>query len=149
MEIKLNLGCGNDYKEDYENADISRDVKADLYFDVTKGIPRPDNTYNEVLANNVLTQIEKNIDFVCVINELWRVTKPKGYILIRVPLATHPCAFQDSMDCRRFTDQSFTYMDIRHRRYEQYGKHYGYKPFKTELIENNGIQMIFKLIPKK
>lgn len=147
--MKLNLACGKDYMEGYINADISYDVGADIVFDMTKGIPYPENHFNEVLVNNALTQIEKNIDFVTTMNDLWRITKPKGSIFIRVPLAIHECSFQDPMDCRRFTDQSFTYMQFNHRRYSQYGLHYGFKPFKVQLLDNNGRQMTFKLCPKK
>ncbi len=149
MEIKLNLGCGRDYKEGYENVDISRDVPADGYYNVINGIPKPANTYSEVIVNNVLTQIEKSTDFVSVMNELWSVTRPTGAIYIRVPNAKDDCAFQDPMDCRRFTEETFTYMEDGHRRYEQYGKHYGFRPFKVEMLSNNGRQMEFKLTPIK
>lgn len=145
--MRLNLGCGKDYREGYINADISEEVDADIIFDMTERIPFVDNQFYEVVANNCLTQIEKNQDFIHVINELWRVTK--GDIYIRVPNVRNRCAFQDPMDCRRFTKESFTYMEYGHRRYEQYGKHYGFKPFRVKLLKNNGRQMEFKLSPVK
>lgn len=146
---KLNIGCGRDYREGYTNADISPLVGADIVFDITDYVPFRDNTFDEVLCNNVLTQVCDSKKFVQVMNDLWRITKPDGFIQIRVPLVTDICAFQDPMDCRRFTDQTFTYMEYGHRRYEQYGKHYGFKPFMVELLDNNGRQMTFKLCPKK
>jgi predicted SAM-dependent methyltransferase len=145
--MKLNLGCGRDKREGYINADISSDVGPDLVLNVLDGIPFEDNSFDEVVAQNVLTQIERGADFIFVMNELHRVTK--GTILIRVPNAEDICAWQDPLDCRRFTDQSFTYMEHGHRRYEQYGKSYGFKPFKVSLLENNGRQMTFELCPIK
>ncbi len=146
---KLNLGCGNDYRQGYTNADISFAVGADVVFDLTDYVPFRDNTFDEVLCNNVLTQVQDPKKFVQVMNDLWRITKPDGQIFIRVPNAEDICSWQDPMDCRRFTDQTFTYMEFEHRRYETYGTHYGFKPFVVELLDNNGRQMTFKLCPKK
>lgn len=143
--MKLNLGCGKDYKQGYINVDVSPIVKPDLVLDVTKGLPYEDNHFTEVIVNNILTQICHPQDFLFVMNELWRVG---GDIYIRVPNVEHTCAFQDPMDCRRFTDQTFTYMEYGHRRFEQYGKHYGFKPFVVKLLECRE-QMKFKLTPKK
>ena len=92
------------------------------------GIPYDRNTFDEVIANNILCQISSRKKFVFVMNELFRVIKPNGILKIRVPNASDICAFQDSMDTIRFTNQSFTYMEDGHRRYETYGRLYGYKP---------------------
>ena len=148
-KTKLNLGCGKDYRQGYINADISYEVGADIVFDMTGGTLYSYDTFDEILVNNSLTQIASSNDFISVMNELWRICKPTGFIQIRVPYALHECAWQDPKDCRRFTDQSFTYMEYGHRRYEQYGLHYGFKPFVVELLDNNGRQMTFKLCPKK
>jgi len=149
MKKKLNLGCGNDYLKNYINADISPAVGADTVFNMEYGLPYKDNTFDEILVNNSLTQILNPQKFVFIINELWRACKDTGFIQIRVPNAEDICAWQDPMDCRRFTVESFTYMQYDHRRYEQYGRHYGFMPFKVELIDNNGRQITFKLCPKK
>ena len=89
---RLNLGCGKDYKKGYTNADISDEVGADIVFDMSFGIPFKNNMFDEVLANNCLTQIAESKTFVFVINELWRVCKPEGFIQIRVPNAKDICA---------------------------------------------------------
>lgn len=149
LKTKLNLGCGRDLREGYVNMDISNKVGADVVQSMERGLPFEDNTFIEVLAYNSLTQISTPRVFVFVMNEIHRILKSTGKLIVRVPLATHECAFQDVFDTIRFTDQSFTYMEHGHRRYDQYGKHYGYKPFHVKLIENNGRQMIFELTPVK
>lgn len=133
--------------EGYINLDISPDVGADVVCDIQDGLPFEDDSFTEVRANNVLTQILDRKTFVFVMNELWRVCK--GDVYVRVPNAEDICAWQDPMDCRRFTDQSFTYMEKGHRRYKRYGKHYGFKPFKVDIFDNNGRQMNVKLSPVK
>lgn len=146
---KLNIGCGLDKRIGYINLDISAEANPDVVCNIEYGLPYPDDSMDEIIANNVLTQISTPIAFLLVMNELWRITKPTGVIYIRVPNAEDICAFQDPFDQRRFTVETFSYMEYHHRRYEQYGKHYGFKPFEVELLENNGYQMKFKLIPVK
>lgn len=143
MQNRLNIGCGKDQPEGWLNVDASPLCGPEMVIELGKPLPWIDNLFDEVRAYNVLTQVK---DFKFAMNELWRVTK--GFIEIRVPDAANICAFQDPEDFRHFTDQTFTYMEHGHRRYEQYGKTYGYKPFHVELLEHKE-QMIFKLIPVK
>lgn len=145
---KLNIGCGRDYLEGYTNADISPKVSPDVVCDILDVIPFRDDTFDEVLCNNLLDQVPYGQVFVDVMNDLWRITKEGGEIFIRVPNAKDMCAFQDPMSCRTFTEETFSYMEHGHRRYEQYGKHYGFLPFKVELLENKQ-QLKFKLCPVK
>jgi len=143
----LNIGCGNDKMEGAVNADISPLCNPDVVCALGTDLPFEDKTFDVVYCYNVLTQVESRAEFLKAIQELHRITK--GVIHVRVPVATHECAFQDPMDSRRFTDQSFTYMEKGHRRYEQYGKHYGFPPFVVTLMNNNGRQMLFDLYPVK
>lgn len=145
---KLNIGCGADYKDGYWNIDASEHVKADLCANITEGLYMKDDSIDEIICNNVLTQIERNEDFVFVMNEFWRVLHKDGALYIRVPVVPNDCAWQDPMDCRRFTTQSFTYMEDGHRRYRQYGINYGFKPWKMTVIEKRE-QMKLKLCPAK
>lgn len=147
-KIRLNLGCGRDYRKGYINADISPEVKPDVVCNIEDVIPFRNDTFDEVLCNNVLDQIFFPEVFVSVMNDLWRITKKDGEIFIRVPNAEDACAFQDPMSSRTFTDQTFSYMEEGHRRYEQYGRHYGFRPFKVELLEKKQ-QLKFKLCPIK
>lgn len=147
MHKILNIGCGNDKMPNAVNADSSAACNPDIVCGLGWFLPFDDNQFKETFAYNVLTQVESNEDFVLSMNELHRVTEK--VIHIRVPYALDECAFQDPMDVRRFTDQSFTYMEEGHRRYEQYGKHYGFLPFKVVPRENNGRQMLFDLYPVK
>lgn len=150
QDTKMNLGCGRDIRKGYLNVDISDAVGAQKVMDIQKTPwDFADDQFDHIIVYNVLTQIASPQKFVEVMNELWRVTKDTGIIEIRVPNALHICAWQDPMDCRRFTDQSFTYMQHGHRRFEQYGRHYGFRPFRVDMVEDNKVQMVFLLMPFK
>lgn len=149
MHSRLNIGSGKDYLEGWVNADSRVACNPDDVVILGTGmLPYPDDSFDEVRAFNVLTQIAEPEAFKVAMNELWRVTR--GIIHIRVPNAAHISAYQDPMDVRRFTDQTFTYMEFGHRRYEQYGRHYGFRSFKVRQDLNlNETQLHFHLTPVK
>jgi len=127
---KINLGCGNIYREGWVNCDISRKVKADRYFDVRGGLPFLENSAGEVHCGCLLEQICSNEDFVRLMNEIWRVLSPDGRLTGYVPNANYPCAFQDPMDCRHFNEDTFHYFEEGHNYYKEFGDHYNFKPWR-------------------
>lgn len=80
---KLNLGCGNDYRKGWVNVDINKEVKADWHMDIEEGLPLfSDNSFSLVELDMCLEHT-KNVAFV--MDEVWRVCKPKGIVEIWVP----------------------------------------------------------------
>lgn len=146
---KLNLGCGRNILEDYVNLDITTKYGANIAANIEEKLPFANDSFDEVLAENVLCQVSGPKSYLNLMNELWRVTKRGGDIIVRVPLVTHPCAFQDPFDVMHFTPESFTYMQQGHRRYDQYGVLYGFKPFYVKIVDDNGAQMVANLSPVK
>ena len=147
----VNLGCGKLKKEGWLNIDISKEVNPDKVWDIRKGLPfLEDNSCEEVHAGCVLEQICGNEDFIKVMNEIFRVLKPEGKLTGYVPNANYPCAFQDPMDCRYFNNETWKYFDIKENHYQEFGKHYGFKPFTNITFSTNdsGI-MFFQLQPYK
>jgi ubiquinone/menaquinone biosynthesis C-methylase UbiE len=83
---KLHLGCGAKYLNGYINADINSNLRADIHFDMDKDKwPFEDNMFDEILAWH---SIEHSLNYLHVIEELWRVAKPGGLIHIGVPYIT-------------------------------------------------------------
>jgi SAM-dependent methyltransferase len=80
---KLNLGCGEDYKEGYVNVDFHGHVNIDVQHDLNS-IPYPfaDNSFDHVLASHVLEHLDR--PFV-VMKELHRILKPGGTLIVKVP----------------------------------------------------------------
>jgi SAM-dependent methyltransferase len=81
--MKLNLGCGEFRKEGYLNLDISPVVKPDLIHDLNKfPYPFQDSQFDLIEADHVLEHLENPF---LVMKELHRITKNKGWVIIRVP----------------------------------------------------------------
>ena len=148
--MKINLGCGNIYMEGYVNCDISKNVKADKYFDAREGLPFKDNEAEEIIVGCILEQICSNEDFIKVLNELWRVLESGGKLKGYVPNADFSCAFQDPMDCRRFNEQTWNYFNVDDNLYKEFGSNYGFKPWRDIDYKTNesGI-MHFIMSPNK
>ena len=127
---KLNIGCGTDYKSDWVNIDVSPEVKADHYLDIQKDqLPATDASIDEIYCSGVLEQILFNNDFVHYMNEAWRVLNNNGVMTVIVPSAKYSIAYRDPFDCRRFTEDTFKYIQYNERHYHKYGKVYGFKPW--------------------
>lgn len=133
--MKINLGAGNDKREGYVSLDKA--FGADILCDIEDGIPLEDDSCEEIIAMDVLEQMSTAKKFVFVMNQLHRIMKKDGKLFIRVPNAKDICAFQDPMDSRRFTDETFTYLQYAHPRYKEYGINYGFKPWKLDAFESD------------
>lgn len=77
--IKLNLGCGDDYKAGYVNIDIDKRIKADRHCDFVNNLPFKDNSVDEVYCKNVFEHVPNPLNFL---NEIRRVLKKEGRAVI-------------------------------------------------------------------
>lgn len=81
--LKLNLGCGLDYKDGYINIDCIDTVKKDLKVDLdSEFLPYKENEVDEVFFQHVLEHLKNPID---LLNDIHRVLKPDGLCHIIVP----------------------------------------------------------------
>lgn len=136
--MKINIGCGRDYREGWFNTDVSLEVKADAYFDIGKeSLVMEDSQAELVYISGVLEQIGPNEELKHALNECWRMLKPGGQIVIVVPNAKHAIAHRDPMDIRKFTPATFNYFIEGMQEYRDYGSVYGFKPWRTLDIQEN------------
>lgn len=149
MLKKLNIGCGRDYRQGWENWDISNDVKAERHFDIRiQPFPCDDDAASEIYISGVLEQIGDNDKFIHVMNEMHRVLKPGGEVTIVVPNARYAIAHRDPMDIRKFTKETFSYFLNTAQEYALYGSVYGFLPWSGIRIEENS-RHIFTICLKK
>ena len=105
--MKLNLGCGHDIRDGYVNVDIVRLGGVNLIADLNNFLPFKNNTIDEIIIINTLEHLENGVK---AIEEIHRILKPGGKVLIRVP---------------HFSNPHVTWTDPTHKRpYGYYSFHY-------------------------
>lgn len=107
---KLNIGCGNDYKEGWINLDRGQcrsDVKHDLH-DVP--LPFESNYFDHVLMQHILEHVRKS-DFVDIVRDIYRICKPGATIDIRSPYAGSDNFWTDPTHEMPLTARTFDYFD--------------------------------------
>lgn len=104
---RLNLGCGNDYRCNYINLDCVKLKDVDVVHNLNE-YPYPfiDNEFDEILCDNVLEHLES---IVKPLEELHRITKPKGKLIIIVPIFPSVWAMSDPTHKSFYTWFTFNY----------------------------------------
>jgi len=107
--IKLNLGCGKDYKNGWVNVDLNKEIKADVYADFTKKLPFPKNFADVVLLDNVIEHITPESYFY-FLEELHRICKPGAIVHIFAPHYSGMYAFKHPTHYKYFGVGSFDFV---------------------------------------
>jgi len=89
-EFKLNLGCGKDVREGYENIDI-RDLPGTIKADV-RDLPYPEGSCDEILAMDILEHISHEETLATVAHWLSKL-KSGGVLKIQSPCLPMICAY--------------------------------------------------------
>lgn len=136
--MKINLGCGRDYKIGWKNWDISHDVRCDDIVDVRRDrFPTADQSVEEIYCSGVLEQILQNENLVHCMNECHRVMQNDGLMTIVVPNSKFSISFKDPHDCRHFLAETWNYFDSQYDEFKKYGSVYGYMPWTVMSRETN------------
>lgn len=112
----LDLGCGTE-KIKYPNAkivglDIVKYPNVDVVHDLHDlPLPFKNEEFDIVHASHVLEHIEKNKTFFKLMNEIYRILKPNGIFLVRVPYWKSFIAYGNPEHTRFFSSMSFDYFD--------------------------------------
>jgi len=109
-QMKLNLGAGKDIKSGYTNHDIANLPGINIIHNLNQyPWPWDNNTFDKVIAMDILEHLD---DFVKSMEELHRILKPNGTVMIRVPYWNHSCAYIDPTHKRGFHEQTFHFFDV-------------------------------------
>jgi ubiquinone/menaquinone biosynthesis C-methylase UbiE len=103
----LDLGCGKAKFAGAIGIDSNSNSDADIIHDLNK-FPYPllDNEFNIIKCIDILEHLE---DVIKVIEEIWRIGKPGGEVIINVPFFSSPETHTDPTHKRGFAYRSFDY----------------------------------------
>lgn len=102
---KINLGCGQDYREGWHNVDLLGEVNPDETADLTETPwPWDDDSFEEVLMLNVIEHLENQLG---ALNELARITKPGGRIELAFPHPMSRSQWTDPTHARTIHPETF------------------------------------------
>ena len=105
--MKLNLGSGNDYRDDCINVDVNKEGSCDVVVDLENdNLPWKDGEIDEIVAHMILEHIIKRDRLM---NECWRVLKPGGKIDITVPMGGTVADFKDPTHISHWIPETFRY----------------------------------------
>ena len=143
MKKILNIGCGKKLIPGAVNLDWIKLPGVDVVHDIEK-TPWPfrANEFDEVHAYNILEHVN---NFVKIIEEIHRILKPSGLLILTGPYYMHKDTFTDPTHKRGFTNKTFQY-------FEESGdlNFYSKARFKIEeikLMYNN--KSLYRFIPMK
>jgi len=102
--VKLNLGCGRNYREGYINVDIVRNVKVDVLADLNFNLPFRDCVAEETLLISVLEHVN---DPCHLIEEVYRVCCAGGKVFVHVPHFTSATTYADMQHKKGFSIRVF------------------------------------------
>jgi predicted SAM-dependent methyltransferase len=129
--IKLDLGCGENRQPNFVTMDKRKLPNVDIVHDIQDiPYPIPSNSCLMVLMSHVWEHIEPKYR-IDVMNEIWRIMKPDGQLLISAPYAGSFGNWQDPTHYMGPNEATFTYFDPKYPLYRVY------KPKKWRLIGNN------------
>jgi predicted SAM-dependent methyltransferase len=81
--LKLNVGCGSNYKTGWVN--IDRSGRVDLQLDIRKPIPLPDESAQLIYSEHFLEHLDYPQDAKRFINESFRILSAGGTFSVGVP----------------------------------------------------------------
>jgi len=108
---KINVGCGkhpSPKSDGWINLDKFKLPGVDVVHDINNKFPFPDSHFDYVYCSHILEHL--NFDKkMYIIEELFRLTKAKGRIEIRVPNWKHPNTWIDPTHCSAWAIGTFDY----------------------------------------
>lgn len=129
--LRLDLGCGENKQKGFIGMDKRALSNVDIVHDLQEfPYPVDDDSCFQVLMSHVYEHIEPKYR-IDLINEIWRIMKPDGQLLLSAPYAGSIGANQDPTHYPCPNQATFQYFD------PDYPLYYVYKPKPWKLVRND------------
>jgi SAM-dependent methyltransferase len=111
QSLRLDIGCGQNKQKgfigmdarDLEGVDIVHNLEDFPY-------PFPDDSFDVIAGSHIVEHI-KPWYTNDLFNELWRIMKVGGQLILSMPYAGSPGYWQDPTHCNGFNEATFQYFD--------------------------------------
>lgn len=129
--IRLDIGCGEKKQKGWVGMDIRPVKGVDIVHDVQVfPWPIPDNIVLQVLCSHLWEHIEPKYR-ITFMDEIWRIMRPDGQLLLSAPYYQSIGACQDPTHYTCPTEGTFTYFDKDEPMYQVY------KPRPWKVVAND------------
>ena len=120
--IMLDIGCGEHKTQSFIGMDARKIDGVDIVHDLEVfPYPIPDESCSKILGSHVFEHINPQRT-IPMLNELWRIMKWDGTLILTMPYAGSKGYWQDPTHCNGCTEVTFQYFD------PKYPLHNIYKP---------------------
>ena len=85
--------------------------------------PWEDEQFEGIVAIDVFEHL-RGLDIPDWLNECWRILKPDGFLMMRLPAWDNPTSWRDPTHYRVFHEQTFHYWDPEHELWTNFGRYY-------------------------
>lgn len=114
--MKIYFGAGKDRKEGFTHVDMISFPGIDVVWKCPDPLPFSDSSVEEVFSQDFLEHIRPE-DKIPLMNEIWRVLKPDGWMEHIIPLAGSRDDFGSPSHLSHWHPQQFEHFDIDSYRY--------------------------------
>lgn len=110
LGVKIDLGCGENKQPGFLGIDYRPLAGVDIVHDIEVfPYPLPDECATTIVASHILEHVNPHKGgFIKVMNELWRLLKPGGQLILSVPYAGSASYYQDPTHCLKENSEVLT-----------------------------------------